>query len=423
MKYCSKCGNPMEDEMLFCQKCGAKVAEPSTAATTLKKYENALSAQNNVIQDHSVKPRRGMKILSIICCVFAILYVPMSIIVGPFMLSMTAFFCILALMFFVLSKSPKDNPHILGKQKGLKKSVFVIICVILAFMVVGITANQAKINGTLNNTPNQKHNNSQQEENNLADATNIIYDVEQFANITGEELIALLGEPDDISDGTCNGAFEIPCVNYNYNNEKTFGEISFVLVNNEVIKFTSHKDDYKYTGKKNVLEDFGVKAGEHSAIITDTGVALRYRCPSETIDDFWINFINEETFGFLQVTYDMMYYEEWYLTMDISEKSNYQYWTQEAVKSLLKAPKSADFPKINNWAIVANPFYVAVQSYVDAQNSFGAEIRNEFTFIYVAGTNELIYAIFDGKVIVDNGYIETADMVSQIVAENAKQSP
>lgn len=92
MKYCSKCGNPMEDEMLFCQKCGAKVAEPSTAATTLKKYENALSAQNNVIQDHSVKPRRGMKILSIICCVFAILYVPMSIIVGPFMLSMTAFF-------------------------------------------------------------------------------------------------------------------------------------------------------------------------------------------------------------------------------------------------------------------------------------------------------------------------------------------
>ncbi len=115
-----------------------------------------------------------------------------------------------------------------------------------------------------------------------------------------------------------------------------------------------------------------------------------------------------------------MYYEEWYLSMNIEEKSNYQYWTQETVKSLLKAPKSADFPKINNWAIVANPFYVAVQSYVDAQNSFGAEIRNEFTFIYVTGTKEIIYAIFDGKVIVDNGYVTTADVVSQIVAENAK---
>lgn len=420
MKYCSNCGNPMEDEMLFCQKCGTKVADPSTTATTLKKYENAHSTQNNVVQDHSGKPRKGMKILSIICCVFAVLYVPMSIIVGPFMLSMTAFFCILALMFFVLSKSPKNNPYILGKQKGLKKSVFVIICVIFAFTVVGITAKQAEINGTLNNTSNHKNNNSQQEENNLADAANIIYDVEQFANITGEELIALLGEPDDISDGTCNGAFEIPCMYYNYNNEKTFGEISFTLVNDEVIKFTSYKDSYKYTGKKTVLEDFGIKENEHTSLVTDTGVALRYRCPSETVDDFWINLIKDDSFSFLQVTYDMMYYEEWYLTMDISEKSNYQYWTQEAVKSLLKAPKSADFPKINNWAIVSNPFYVAVQSYVDAQNSFGAEIRSEFTFIYVAGTNELIYAIFDGEVIVDNGYVKTADMVSQIVAENAK---
>lgn len=24
MKYCAKCGNPMEDDMMFCQKCGAK---------------------------------------------------------------------------------------------------------------------------------------------------------------------------------------------------------------------------------------------------------------------------------------------------------------------------------------------------------------------------------------------------------------
>lgn len=24
MKYCAKCGNPMDDDMMFCQKCGTK---------------------------------------------------------------------------------------------------------------------------------------------------------------------------------------------------------------------------------------------------------------------------------------------------------------------------------------------------------------------------------------------------------------
>ena len=95
--------------------------------------------------------------------------------------------------------------------------------------------------------------------------------------------------------------------------------------------------------------------------------------------------------------------------------------TQETVKSLLKAPKSADFPNITEWAIVANPFYVAAQSYVDAQNSFGAEVRSDFTFIYIKDTSEIIYAVFDGEVIADNGYVSTADLVAQIAAGNTQE--
>ncbi len=162
MKYCSNCGNPMKDEMLFCQKCGTKAAEPSTA-TTLKKIENTHSAKKDIIQDYSGIPRRGMKILSIICAILAIAYVPMSFIRELFLLSATAFFGILALMFLVLSKSPKNNPYIWGKQKGLKKSVFVIICVIFASTIIGTVI----INGAANNTSNQKDNDSQQKENKL----------------------------------------------------------------------------------------------------------------------------------------------------------------------------------------------------------------------------------------------------------------
>lgn len=132
--------------------------------------------------------------------------------------------------------------------------------------------------------------------------------------------------------------------------------------------------------------------------------------------------IDGNTFGCLQVTYDMSFYEEWYLPMSISDKSDYQYWTQETVKQLLKAPKSADFPSITNgWSFGRNQHYVAVQSYVDAQNSFGAEIRSEFTFIYFADTSTIAYAVFDGEVIADNGYTKTADIVSGL-CDAQKQS-
>ncbi len=37
MKYCAKCGNPMEDDMMFCQKCGTKFE--GIASTALNNIE------------------------------------------------------------------------------------------------------------------------------------------------------------------------------------------------------------------------------------------------------------------------------------------------------------------------------------------------------------------------------------------------
>ena len=241
---------------------------------------------------------------------------------------------------------------------------------------------------------------------------NLVYDVTQFSKISGAELIAILGQPDSVDEGKCNGAFEIPCVYYDYNNVEGLGEVSFVLVNNSVVRFTSYQN-YSFTDGDAILAEFGIEKGENCVTVANTDVALRYRCPADGIDDFRAEQIDGDTFGYLQVTYDMSFYEEWYLPMSISDKSDYQYWTQENVKQLLKAPKSADFPSITNgWSFGRNQYYVAVQSYVDAQNSFGAQIRSEFTLIYFADTSTVAYAVFDGEVIADNGYTKTADMVS-----------
>ena len=40
MKYCIKCGNPMDDEMLFCQKCGAQCVIPANEANYSTQHNN-----------------------------------------------------------------------------------------------------------------------------------------------------------------------------------------------------------------------------------------------------------------------------------------------------------------------------------------------------------------------------------------------
>jgi len=241
-------------------------------------------------------------------------------------------------------------------------------------------------------------------------------DVTRFEHVSGAELISLLGEPDNIDETTApNAIVEVPCMYYEYYEHPELGSVSFTLVNDQVVKFVAYNDFPFYKDTEKLLKSLNVVKSENCAIAVNTDTALRYRCLTDGIDDLHITLIEEEIYGFLAVTYDMFYYEEWYLPMSITEQSNYQYWTQETVKSLLKSPKSADFPNINNWAIVKNQFYVAAQSYVDAVNSFGAEIRSEFTFIYYAGTDSLVYAVFDGEVIHDAGYVDTKKLINQLV--------
>lgn len=156
MKYCYKCGNPMEDDMLFCQKCGTrasndtaptpKVPDPVAQEVELKQVHTPTNqaktapANNNAKANNLTSLRKGMKIWMIVCIVFAGLYVLIGAIVGEvgMAVGMGGFFAVLAAMFFVLAKSPKGNPYVLNRQFGLKKKTFVLICVVVAFVVVGI---------------------------------------------------------------------------------------------------------------------------------------------------------------------------------------------------------------------------------------------------------------------------------------------
>ena len=85
---------------------------------------------------------------------------------------------------------------------------------------------------------------------------------------------------------------------------------------------------------------------------------------------------------------------------DISDMQFQSYWdmAKETVESCLKNPKSADFPSSvfnqGNIAMERKGHLVVVQSYVYSTNSFGAEVKSDFTVeMLVYDTDNFIYDV------------------------------
>ena len=144
MKYCSKCGNPMEDDMRFCQKCGARaetpLSSPSPARQSPEEPGPVLSASvptetaqakparvENNRTGHARKQKRtrkGMVFFAGFFGFFAFLYLCI-LFSDPSLLSAVVCFTTLSVLFLVLSRSPKDQPNIFGMEKGCPKKAFV----------------------------------------------------------------------------------------------------------------------------------------------------------------------------------------------------------------------------------------------------------------------------------------------------------
>lgn len=114
-----------------------------------------------------------------------------------------------------------------------------------------------------------------------------------------------------------------------------------------------------------------------------------------------------------------MYFDEWYLNVSDQEQAYYRHDIEDSMKSNLYFPETANFS--NNWQFVCNLFYTSVQGYVDSKSPQGGIIRNEFEFIYYsfAGEKLLARVIFDNEVVADFGYVPTAELVAQLVADAA----
>ena len=109
-------------------------AELSSKVVEVNK-DDTVNANNN-------RPRTGMKILSVLCYGWSVIC--FLVLVGGLVARMNVllmlgigeglFTLILGLMFSVLAKSEKRNPYVCLGKKNIKKFVFVILCVVIAYV-------------------------------------------------------------------------------------------------------------------------------------------------------------------------------------------------------------------------------------------------------------------------------------------------
>lgn len=76
------------------------------------------------------------------------------------------------------------------------------------------------------------------------------------------------------------------------------------------------------------------------------------------------------------------------------EVTKWEVECKSQVKAMLKSPSSAKF---GGWKYGKNKKQITVQGYVDAENSFGAEIRSQFQFKINRKTEAITSFIFDGQ--------------------------
>ena len=121
---------------MFCTQCGKERRSESKEKAEprfIRKGKPAKATGNVQI---------GKMVWATVCLIIMFLYVRAGVCLDdiPMIISMSGFFGILSVMFWVLACSPKASLYVLDKDTGLTKEKFVAISLAAALIVGGVGA-------------------------------------------------------------------------------------------------------------------------------------------------------------------------------------------------------------------------------------------------------------------------------------------
>ena len=155
MKYCTKCGWQMKDDMMFCQKCGTEVENAVQAVQETPPNEPQYTPKypEQCVVPPKQKSRRVLNGISVFCLFGATVMLLVGIAIDPTPIIGGLIYGILGVMFLLLSKTPKGSTYLFGKEKGVKVLHFVLICIFVLFAsVIIFSATQCQHKYTLTDT-------------------------------------------------------------------------------------------------------------------------------------------------------------------------------------------------------------------------------------------------------------------------------
>ena len=174
----------------------------------------------------------------------------------------------------------------------MKKSLWCLISIMLMCVVVLTSCSNATSNSQGESSDNTQGSNESKAE--------IVFDVSKFANISGQQLISILGQPNNITQTTERGFTTFPCELYDYENHE-LGFLRFDLINDKVTAI-SINGELPYNGG-NVLETLNVEI-ENDDYFSEGDMYKKWECPTSTIDLVHITVIDNEK-DVYKSTYDV----------------------------------------------------------------------------------------------------------------------
>lgn len=156
-----------------------------------------------------------------------------------------------------------------------------------------------------------------------------------------------------------------------------------------------------------ILKECGIKITsiEHDEMLDDVNVdgETGYRISTEDANNVILYLGPDKKVNIVRYADNNLYADGEFLStineyiVTWNEASDLQISCQKAIKEVLKSPSTAKFPNITKWKFGKKDGEIIIQGYVDAQNTFGAEIRSEFQFILSADDYTVKSLIFDGE--------------------------
>lgn len=182
------------------------------------------------------------------------------------------------------------------------------------------------------------------------------------------------------------------------------GEKDVVTKQSEIQQITGTTDEQEEDILK-ALRDCGIepKSIEHDESLDDMNLEgeTGYRMSTDDVNNIILYLNKDKSVNIIRYASNDLYKNGEALSsindfyVSYGEKLDLKSSSEKAIKEILKSPSTAKFPSLSKWSMWKEEGLTYVQGYVDAQNSFGAELRSEFQFIIDGRT--VISLIFEGK--------------------------